>query len=126
MANLGGADLRAADLRGAELGVTILAGADLGRADLENSDFINAVVGWSAFGDNHLSTVTGLETVKHLGPSTIGIDTIYRSKGNIPEIFLRGAGVPEDVVTSMKSLFGKATDYYSCFISYSTKDDDFA
>jgi hypothetical protein len=78
------------------------------------------------FGDNDLSTVQGLETLNHGGPSTIGIDTIYKSKGNIPEVFLRGAGVPEDFITYMKSLVGKAIEFYSCFISYSSKDDDFA
>ena len=64
--------------------------------------------------------------MQHRAPSTIGIDTIYKSKGNIPEVFLRGAGVPEDFITYMKSLVGKAIDFYSCFISYSSKDDAFA
>ena len=63
---------------------------------------------------------------EHVGPSTIGIDTIYKSKGNIPEVFLRGAGVPEDFIVYMRSLVGKAIDFYSCFISYSSQDDDFA
>ncbi len=120
-ANLSSADLRGADLRRAILHVTGLRGADL-----ENSDFTDAEVGWTGFGDSDLSTVKGLETVRHLGPSSIGIDTIYKSKGNIPEAFLRGAGVPEDFITYMKSLVGKAIDLYSCFISYSNKDDDFA
>ena len=64
--------------------------------------------------------------MKHRGPSTIGIDTIYRSKGNIPEVFLRGAGVPEDFIVYMRSRVGKAVEFYSCFISYSSEDDDFA
>ncbi len=80
----------------------------------------------TVFGDIDLSTVKGLETVTHNGPSAIGIDTIFRSKGNIPESFLRGAGVPEDFITYMKSLAGTAIQFYSCFISYSTKDQDFA
>jgi len=70
--------------------------------------------------------VKGLETVQHDGPSTIGIDTIYKSKGNIPEAFLRGAGVPEDFITYMKSLVENPIEFYSCFISYSSQDDDFA
>jgi hypothetical protein len=78
------------------------------------------------FADNDLSEVTGLETVLHLGPSTIGIDTIYKSKGNIPEVFLRGAGVPEEFIVYMRSLAGKPIDSYSCFISHSSEDDDFA
>jgi len=80
----------------------------------------------TVFGDNDLSIVKGLEIMHHWGPSTIGIDTIYKSKGNIPEVFLRGAGVPEDFIVYMRSLVGKAIEFYSCFISYSSQDDDFA
>src|SRR6185436_14620160 len=58
--------------------------------------------------------------------STIGIDTIYKSKGRIPESFLRGAGVPDSFIIYMRSLTGTAFDFYSCFISYSTKDQAFA
>src|SRR4249919_2693530 len=59
-------------------------------------------------------------------PSSIGIDTIYRSQGNIPEAFLKGAGVPDSFLVYMRSLVGKPIDYYSCFISYSSKDQGFA
>jgi TIR domain len=70
--------------------------------------------------------VKNLETVDHIGPSTIGIDTIYRSQGRIPEAFLKGAGVPDSFLDYMRSLVGKPIDYYSCFISYSSKDQAFA
>ncbi len=70
--------------------------------------------------------VKNLEAVRHEGPSTIGIDTIYRSQGKIPEAFLRGAGVPDLFLEYMRSLVGKPFDYYSCFISYSSKDQAFA
>ena len=73
-----------------------------------------------------LSFAKNLETVRHRGPSHIGIDTIYRSRGNIPEGFLREAGVPDDFIEYMRSLVGKPIEYYSCFISYSSKDQEFA
>ena len=73
-----------------------------------------------------LSGVLGLESVDHSGPSSIGIDTIYKSKGKIPDSFLRGAGVPDNFIAYMRSLTGTAFDFYSCFISYSTKDQEFA
>jgi hypothetical protein len=73
-----------------------------------------------------LSVVKGLETLRHNGPSSIGIDTIYRSQGNIPEVFLKGAGVDDTFITYIRSLVGKPIEYYSCFISYSSKDDAFA
>jgi hypothetical protein len=61
-----------------------------------------------------------------VGSTSIGIDTIYRSRGQIPEIFLRKAGVPEDFITYMRSLVSHPIDYYACFISYSSHDQGFA
>lgn len=62
----------------------------------------------------------------HHGPSIISIDTLYAAKGKIPHSFLRGAGVPENFITYMASLTGQAFEYYSCFISHSSKDEAFA
>jgi hypothetical protein len=120
-AYLGGADLREAYLGGADL-----IEADLCRANLSEADLSGAKVGYTVFADVDLSVVKGLDTVRHLGPSTIGIDTIYRSGGKIPEAFLRGAGVPDTFITYVASLTGEAIRYYSCFISYSSKDEAFA
>jgi uncharacterized protein YjbI with pentapeptide repeats len=125
-ARLCSAFLRDANLTAANLYYADLRAADLSAARLDHADFTLVCTNGTRFGDNDLSTVKGLDTVEHLGPSTIGIDTIYKSKGNIPEVFLRGAGVPEDFIVYMKSLVGKAIDFYSCFISYSSQDDDFA
>jgi hypothetical protein len=36
------------------------------------------------------------------------------------------AGVPEDFIVYMKSLARNPIEFYSCFISYSSQDDDFA
>jgi len=126
-ANLNGTHLSAANLIGVNLRSADLIWANLGRgAKLVGADLTQANIGWTTFGDNDLSEVKGLETVRHEGPSMIGIDTIYRSQGKIPQAFLRGAGVPENFVEYMGSLTGKALEFYSCFISYSTKDQDFA
>ena len=78
------------------------------------------------FGAVDLSVAKGLESVTHGGPSTIGIDTVYASRGRIHEVFLRGAGVPDEFITYIRSLVGRPIEFYSCFISYSTKDQDFA
>jgi hypothetical protein len=70
----------------------------------------------------------GLESVVHNGPSTIGIDTLFRSAGKIPESFLRGCGVPEAQIIYLPSILGamQPIQFYSCFISYSTKETEFA
>ena len=47
-------------------------------------------------------------------------------EGNIPEVFLRGAGVPDTWIVYARSLVGQPVDYFSCFISYSSKDEAFA
>ena len=52
--------------------------------------------------------------------------TLYKSKGNIPEAFLKGCGVPDQMIEYARSLTGSPFEYYSCFISYSSKDEEFA
>src|SRR5207245_2808949 len=80
------------------------------------------------FAEVDLSTVKGLETVRHRSPCTVGIDTLYMSKGKIPAAFLRGCGVPDGLITYLPSLIGakEASLFYSCFISYSHRDEEFA
>lgn len=125
-ADLRGVDLSEADLRGADLRETELSGAVFSEANLSDTNLGRAILGWATFGDNDLSSVEGLDTVKHLGPSTIGINTLQRSGAKIPDIFLRGCGVPENFITFQKSLIHSPIDFYSCFISYSHEDRSFA
>ena len=122
------ADLRGTDLRGAYLGGAQLGGADLRGADLRGADLEYVRLGGTLFVNNDLSQVIGLETASHSGPSSIGIDTLYKSGAKIPDAFLRGCGVPDDFITFIPSHFGirQAIQFYSCFISYSTKDEEFA
>jgi uncharacterized protein YjbI with pentapeptide repeats len=142
-ANLNGANLRNANLRNANLIDSnirnanlidanlinaALIGANLSRAVLGGADFTGARLAYTTFADNDLSEVKGLETVIHEGPSSIGVDTLYKSAGRIPEVFLRGCGVPDDFIAFIPSHFGiqQAIHFYSCFISYSTRDEEFA
>jgi len=135
-ANLRRADLSEADLSNALFRETDLSEANLSnanlfqtdfiRANLSQADFSGAYSAYTVFENVDLSDVKGLEALVHRGPSSIGIDTIYRSKGNIPENFLKGAGVDDTFITYIHALAGKAIEYYSCFISYASHDQDFA
>jgi hypothetical protein len=51
-----------------------------------------------------------------------------KSRGNIPEKFLRGCGVPESFIVQIPALVAamQPIQFYSCFISYSSKDEEFA
>jgi hypothetical protein len=127
-ANLNDADLSEADLRAAKLRNADLWGANLSKANLSKADFSGARVVYGLFGDCDLRETKGLDLVKHAGPSSIGIDTIYKSEGKIPESFLRGCGVFENLIRYIPALVGseEGIQFYSCFISYSSKDDEFA
>lgn len=93
--------------------------------DLNESDFTAATLFISSFAGGSLRHVIGLDA---MGPSefnSIGIDTFFDS-GGLPVSFLRAANVPEEFIQYASSLVGKAIEYYSCFLSHSTKDDEFA
>ena len=129
-ADLSGAALSGADFSKADLSNVNLTGADLGEtnltgAHLSNADLSKTRMGGTTIGNVDLQTVKGLDTVTHFGPSTMGIDTIMHSEGNIPEVFLRGVGISDTFITYIRSLVGKPIEYYSCFISYSSKDQEF-
>src|SRR5208283_380815 len=140
-ADLIGADLSRANLSRAALFESYLVRANLSRAnltganllwanlsgaDLSGTDFTDARTYSTNFVDVDLSEAKGLEAIEHSGPSTVGIDTIYKSRGKIPEVFLRGCGVPENFIEYMHSLVISPIDFYSCFISYSHEDKLFA
>jgi len=108
-----------ADLRRARLWF-----AEFIETDLRGADFEGATIGWTKFGSVDLSVALNIATVKHVGPSVIGIDTIYRS-GTIPNRFLRDAGVPKDFLRFRKQFHKLPTSFYSCFISHSSKDKRF-
>lgn len=125
-ARLNGADLDGARLDGADLGGANLSFARLSFVSLNGANFEDATVGWTVFGDLDLRKVKGLETLHHEGPSTIGTDTISRSQGDLPETFLRGAGLSDAFITYARALAQHPIEYYTCFLSYSSHDQAFA
>jgi hypothetical protein len=127
-ANLSGAHLRGADLRGASLRQAVLTLVDLSDTNLKGADLQSARAGLTMFADCDLSEIRGLNGVEHVAPSTVGLNTIYKSHGKIPESFLRDCGVPESFITQMRALVNAedGMQFYSCFISHSTKDAEFA
>ncbi len=125
-ARLDYANLSGADLRGAKFSGTTLRSAKFSGNDLSGAEFSGAYLYETIFANVGLQAITGLEKVKHEGPSSLDIRTLYLSQGNIPTVFLRGAGIPDTMIEYLHSLTGKAIDFYSCFISYSSKNQDFA
>ena len=137
-AQLPGAFLRGANLSGANLFEANLSGAILVDADLSVTSFDGTIFGkaeltgatcWhTTFADVDLTEVKGLDSLKHHASSTVGIDTLIHSRGRIPAEFLRRCGVPDILVSNLPRLIGSMSpiQYYSCFISYSSENKDFA
>lgn len=154
--DLGQADLSYVNFIGASLYRTYLGNANLYGASLDEAKFIDvkfrganferARVGNSIFSEIDLRGAVGLEQVKHVGGSDISGSSLYRSEGQIPEVFLRGCGFRdweieaarlyrtdlsrEQIIELTYKLIELRSDpliqFYSCFISYSSKDEEFA
>lgn len=127
-AYLTGADLSGANLYDADLSGAHLISANLCGAHLSHTTFFNSIIYSTQFDNLDLRGAEGLETVRHMGPSEVSINTIYRSGGKIPEAFLLSCGVPESFIAQIPALAGavQPIQFHSCFISYSTKDEEFA
>lgn len=94
------------------------------RPDLSKANLSRPELGWTVFCDVNLGTVKGLESCRHSGPSYLDYHTLAKS-GRLPLNF-RGCELSEEFIDYLPSLFGQAIQYYSCFISYSTQDQEFA
>ena len=114
------ARMRKANLKGATL-----AWGTFRRVDMEGADLTEATLASTVFSLSNLSNVVGLETCKHLDASSIDYATLYAS-GRLPLQFLRGVGLPENFIDYLPSFLNEPIQFYSCFISYSTRDQLFA
>ena len=118
-ANLGGANFFGANLTEANLHRGNLIDANLTKANLTNArltetvlveallketDFMDVVFGHTILANLDLRECKNLGTIKHKEPSTIGVDTLVKSKGAIPVEFLRGIGLDEDFIAFLGSL----------------------
>jgi hypothetical protein len=129
-AELVGTHLTGADLTGADLTGADLTGADLTGADLTGADLSRAICWSTVIANIDLTAVRHLSSVRHLGPSLVGADTLFRLRGTpSPGLlrFLRGCGVPDALINELPRLLAKQgpVRYHSCFISHSSVDKPF-
>lgn len=122
---IGGADFSNADLSGAELRFAVAPEANFAHANLDDVDFSGVSLVGTLFVNVSLASVKGLDSCRHIGPSTIDMRTFSRS-GELPLSFLRGCGMPDTLIEYLPSILARPIQFYSCFISYSTRDQEFA
>lgn len=139
LADLSEADLKYADLREANLQRTVLKDANLTDANLER-----ALLGETRFTNTDLTRTMGLLSCRHARPSLVDPATIHRSSG-LPEDFLLACGLSpldiriaeistpglaaaqvRDVAENIRQLVDQPARRTSCFISYSSEDEEFA
>ncbi len=140
-ASLSGANLTDADLTGASFAGASLVRANLTNAkctdsdffqtqfwsvDLSGTDFTGSLFGYSVFQDCDMSGAKGLDQVRHDCPSTIGLDTLFRSHGQIPEAFLLGAGLPSAATGFLGAANSDATSLREVFIACIDQEAEFA
>jgi hypothetical protein len=129
-ANLTEANLTFANLNSANLDIAILDRAILNHANFTGANLVGTALFEvylfeTVFSDTALTAVRGLETCRHQGPSTIDHRTLARS-GPLPLAFLRGCGLPDALIDYLPSLLNEPFQFYSCFISYASRDHAFA
>jgi hypothetical protein len=113
-------DLSGANLQGANLEGAIFLRAVLQQARLHSAHLYDTV-----FQDVDLSLAKGLDSCCHRGPSTLDHSTLMRS-ATLPVVFLRGCGLPDVLIEYLPALAAEPIQFYSCFISYSSSDKEFA
>ncbi|MGA9535328.1 MAG: toll/interleukin-1 receptor domain-containing protein [Desulfobacterales bacterium] len=125
-ADLADANFCDSNLSFADLAYSKLYYADFSRVEFFDTRMTEATIGFTIFADVNLGGVSDIETINHIGPSSLSTDTIYGSDRIIPEAFLRGCGVPENLIQYIPSLVAQPFQFFSSFISYSHADKPFA
>ena len=135
-ANLTGANLTGASFNGANLSRTNLSEAVLNEADFYeavlndvvtgDAHFDNCIIGYTVFQNCAMDAALGLDSVRHDAPSTIGLDTLLRSRGMLPESFILGSGIPVAVVGIQDSVADAPVTTLEVHISCATGDIEFA
>ena len=124
--NMLGTLLMDSNLTEANLNGAIIIEANFHIANLNKTNFSKAVLGLISFLDVDLSNTIGLDKCIATSKSFVDHRTLSKSK-NLSLNFLRIIGLPDNYIEYIPSLFhGDAIQYYSCFISYSSSNQDFA
>ena len=116
-ADLSNCTLHATNLQGASLHRTNLEFALLARCDVRGADFRQALCGGTTFSQIRLSEARHLDSVVHSRASSLGIDILTTIGTRLPQAFLRGCGVEDDVLTFLAERQDHSDRFYSVFIS---------
>ena len=124
-ANLDGADFSNTDLSEADLSYTLLTTANFIHSTFHRTNFNSATLALTVFADVDLLEIKELESCDHYTRSFVDTNDLLKLGNRLPQVFLRGIGLPDNFIDYLPSFSKEAIQYYSCFISYSHKDELF-
>jgi hypothetical protein len=125
-AYLDGANMVGTSLRGANLTSSSLKRAQLIEVSVVDANLVHAMFDRTPIASD-LTGARFLEQAIHVGPSFITHNTLLRrTQRPWPLSFLRGCGLTDFEIEHTRSIATNPIEFYSCFISYSSKDDAFA
>ncbi|MBU0519504.1 toll/interleukin-1 receptor domain-containing protein [bacterium] len=123
-ANLNDANLGDTELIDCDLSEAMLISALFYKSRLCNVNLLGSYFSETKLIDTNLRSIKYLENCFHHGPSTIDFRTLKKS-WPLPKKFLRGIGLPEQYIDYLPSLLNQPIEFFTCFISYSRKDEEF-
>lgn len=121
-ADLSEANFQDGFLPEAHFGECRLINTNFTRTSLYGADFDEAKTSGVLWNDVDLAETRNLKTIVHWGPSSVGVDTIYQSRGNLPAEFLRGCGINESFIANMASLAQKSLHFHSVLLVHAEED----
>ena len=138
-ADLTNADLSHADLSDAQLPRARFIGANLTAANLRGASVAEAMMGWTVLAGVTVGHTTGLDEIVHVGPSAMDFAALQRwlsapagagtgdgAIGTATALaFARGIGIAQPLLDTAAQLAANGAQA-SCFISYSSSDEEFA
>ena len=125
-ASLAGASLVKANMTNATCTDTDFFQTQFWGVNLTGTDMTGSLFGYSIFQDCDMSNIKGLDQVRHDAPSTIGLDSLFRSQGKISEVFLMGAGLPPAATQFLAPAGSDTTSLREVFISCIDEDQEVA
>lgn len=117
-------DFTDADLSGATFGNATFSFTKLHHTTLTDVDFNNAIFDNTILADVDLSSARNLQSVRHYGPSDVGVATLVRSVA-VEMDFWRGCGVAEPTLMMLTEM-RKPALFYPVYIAYAHPDRMFA
>ncbi len=140
--DLAGAKLSKANLSGAVFSESMIVGTDFSNANLAGAVLVRShlirtnLKGANLSGARLMNTsfsecptlckAAGLEELEHSGPSTLDSRTLRSCVKALPDAFMLGAGYTMEEIERLQAMYCDPKPFYSCFISYSRQDSEFA